>query len=57
MEKIVKSETLVLRATIDVDQDGDISKDEFICNAMKNPFIADILKEKDISYRKSKILR
>ena len=33
-------------ATIDVDKDGDISKDEFIKNAMNSPFIADILKEK-----------
>ena len=35
-----------MRANIDKDKDGDISKDEFIKNAMNSPFIADILKEK-----------
>ena len=35
-----------VRATIDVDKDGDISKEEFIKNAMDSEFIADILKEK-----------
>ena len=44
------------RATIDVDGDGDISKEEFITNAMKSPFISDILKEKDKSSRRSKCL-
>ena len=44
------------RATIDVDNDGDISKEEFITNAMKSPFISDILKEKDKSSRRSKYL-
>ena len=44
------------RATIDVDKDGDISKEEFITNAMKSPFISDILKEKDKSSRRSKYL-
>ena len=35
-----------VRATIDVDKDGDISKEEFIQNAMNSKFIADILKER-----------
>ena len=35
-----------LRATIDQDQDGDISKEEFISNAMKSSFIAEVLKER-----------
>ena len=45
-----------LRTTIDVDKDGDISKEELITNAMKSPFISDILKEKDKSFRRSKYL-
>ena len=43
---LVASCIIDVRATIDVDQDGDISKEEFIENAMKSAFIADILKEK-----------
>jgi len=35
-----------VRATIDQDQDGDISKEEFISNAMKSSFIAEVLKER-----------
>ena len=35
-----------VRATIDVDKDGDISKEEFIQNATNSKFIADILKER-----------
>ena len=49
-------EIIHFRATIDVDRDGDISKEEFITNAMKSPFISDILKEKDKSCRRSKYL-
>ena len=48
-----KTETPNFRATIDIDRDGDISKEEFITHAMKSQFIADILKEKDKSQRKS----
>jgi hypothetical protein len=36
-----------IRATIDVDGDGEITKEEFISNAMKSQFIYDILKEKE----------
>ena len=43
---LIASCVIDVRATIDVDKDGDISKDEFIKNAMNSPFIADILKEK-----------
>ena len=43
---LIASCVIDVRVTIDVDKDGDISKDEFIKNAMKSPFIADILKEK-----------
>ena len=31
------------RATIDGDGDGDISKEEFVANAMQSKFIADLL--------------
>ena len=41
---VVVSCVMDVRATIDVDKDGDISKEEFINNAMKSSFIADILK-------------
>ena len=34
---------LVLRASIDGDGDGDISKEEFVKNAMESKFINDIL--------------
>ena len=34
------------RATIDVDKDGEISKVEFIENAMNSDFIAEVLKER-----------
>ena len=43
---LVASCIIDVRAMIDVDQDGDISKEEFIENAMKSAFIADILREK-----------
>ena len=33
-----------VRASIDVDQDGDISKEEFVKNALNNKFIARMLK-------------
>ena len=36
----------VFRATIDQDEDGDISKEEFIKNSMNSPFIAEVLKER-----------
>ena len=35
-----------VRATIDQDSDGDITKDEFIQNAMNSVFIAEVLKER-----------
>merc|ERR1712062_367193 len=35
-----------VRATIDQDEDGDISKEEFIKNSMNSPFIAEVLKER-----------
>ena len=35
-----------VRATIDLDSDGDITKDEFIQNAMNSVFIAEVLKER-----------
>merc|ERR1712045_740234 len=35
-----------VRATIDQDGDGDISKEEFIKNSMSSPFIAEVLKER-----------
>ena len=37
---------LDVRATIDVDKDGDISKEEFVNNALKSNFIENILKDK-----------
>ena len=43
---LVASCVIDVRATIDVDKDGDISKEEFIKNAMNSNFIADILKER-----------
>ena len=49
---LIASCVIDVRATIDVDKDGDISKDEFIKNAMKSQFIAGILIEK--KKRKSK---
>ena len=49
---LIASCVIDVRATIDVDRDGDISKDEFIKNAMKSQFIAGILIEK--KKRKSK---
>ena len=33
-----------VRASIDVDKDGDISKEEFVKNALNNKFIARMLK-------------
>ena len=41
------------RATIDVDNDGDISQEEFIQNALNSSFIADIMKERESRPRKS----
>ena len=47
-----------VRASIDVDGDGDISKEEFIKNALKNKFISRLLKydnsDKPIRTRKPK---
>ena len=43
---LIASCVIDVRATIDVDQDGDISKEEFIKNAMNSQFIADIFKER-----------
>ena len=43
---LIASCVIDVRATIDVDRDGDISKEEFIKNAMNSQFIADILKER-----------
>ena len=45
-----------VRATIDVDSDGDISKEEFMTNALKSSFISDVLKEKERSSRRSKCI-
>ena len=36
----------IFRATIDQDEDGDISQEEFIKNAMNSQFIAEVLKER-----------
>ena len=39
-----------VRASIDLDGDGDITKEEFVRNALKNDFISKLLKyETDIS--------
>ena len=35
--------TILFRATIDFDGDGDISKEEFVQNATQSKFIADLL--------------
>ena len=43
----------ISRATIDVDNDGDISQEEFIQNALNSSFIADIMKERESRPRKS----
>ena len=43
---LIASCVIDVRATIDVDKDGDISKEEFTKNAMKSKFIADMLMEK-----------
>ena len=43
-----------VRATIDVDKDGDISKEEFITNALKSKFIANMLMEKEERNQKRK---
>ena len=43
----------ISRATIDVDNDGDISQQEFIQNALNSSFIADIMKERESRPRKS----
>ena len=40
---LIASCAIDVRATIDVDNDGDITKEEFINNAMGSQFIADIL--------------
>lgn len=37
---------IFFRATIDQDEDGDISQEEFIKNAMNSQFIAEVLKER-----------
>ena len=47
---------LFFRSTIDEDRDGDISKEEFIGNALKSSFIADILKEKQARVRRSDMI-
>ena len=44
---LIASCVIDVRATIDVDKDGDISKEEFTKNAMKSKFIANMLMEKD----------
>ena len=40
------SNSILCRATIDVDKDGEISKKEFIENAMNSDFIAEVLKDR-----------
>ena len=44
---------LFFRATIDIDNDGDISQEEFIQNALNSSFIADIMKDRESKPRKS----
>ena len=43
---LIASCVIDVRATIEVDKDGDISNEELIKNAMNSQFIADILREK-----------
>ena len=45
---------VLFRETIDEDNDGDITKDEFFSNALKSPFVQFILKERDTSHRRPK---
>ena len=43
---LVASCVIDVRATIDVDNDGDITQEEFIKNALDSQFIAEVLKER-----------
>ena len=46
LKRLSKWTFFIFRATIDQDEDGDISQEEFIKNAMNSQFIAEVLKER-----------